>query len=163
HITGNNALLDSELQDAVKQGTLKTVWKKLSPSGRIWFDATVDKLAGIDDPDVRVSVKPLGCTIRPEFFPCTFTELRGNVKYENVTVELTGFSAQHGPTRLALKSGMISLRSPQETTIDLLELTGSPIVPDAELVGALPQTMRKTWTSIDLKDPLTLSLNMTIR
>src|SRR5207237_4739268 len=67
-VTGDQILLDDQLEAALKQPALKRTWKKLNPSGRIGFEAHVEHFPGRAEPDISVTVTPLGSTLVPEFF-----------------------------------------------------------------------------------------------
>src|SRR5439155_17724358 len=109
-------------------------------------------------PDVEVTVAPLGCSFRPAFFPYTLNEVRGTIHYHQGQVELTRLTAQHGPTALGLELGRVFLKPTGGLVVNLFGVSGDPLVPDDEFVTAMPQRMRETCATLQLRDPMTLLL-----
>ncbi len=153
-ITGDQLLLDEELEAALKRPMLKTTWRKLAPAGRMWFATRVRLYPNQSEPDIWVTVKPLGCSIHPEFFPYDLTDLRGTVQYHGREVDLTELSAHHGPSKLTIQQGKVYLKPEGGFSVDLRELVGNPVMPDADLVHALPAGLGQTCAKLELKDPL---------
>jgi hypothetical protein len=155
-ITGSNVLLDEELEGALQRPTLKTAWKKLAPSGRMSFEARVNDIPGQKEPDIAVTLTPLGSGIKPDFFPCALTELRGSVHYQRGDVELSNLRARHGPTVLTLERGKVHLKPEGGLSVDIADLVGNPVLPDAEFLTALPPALGKACTTLQLRDPFSL-------
>ena len=160
-ITGSNILLDAELEAALKQPGLKTAWTKLAPQGRINFAAHVDQVKG-QEPDISVEVTPLGCSVRPQFFPYELADIRGLVRFQHQIVHLQKIVAYHGPTVLQLEEAKVQLRPDGGVSLDLVNVGGSTIVPDEDLYRALPKLLGDACAMLRLKQPLAMFTNMTI-
>lgn len=161
-ITGSDALMDAELMAALQRPALVSAWEKLNPSGRMSFKAQVDCLPGQKDPEIDVIVSPRGCALRPEFFPYVLADLRGTVHYRRHEVELDKLRARHESTLLYLEKGKVGFNEDGGCSVHLVNLLGDPIVPDAEFVRALPPTLGKACTSLQVREPLSLRTNLTI-
>jgi hypothetical protein len=154
-IWGKNILLDDEMHGALTQPGLKEAWKKLSPKGRIDFEATVDQL-GSREPDIAVSVALRECDIFPEFFPYLLSIYKGRVHYHHGELQLEDMVARHGLTELKLKEGHVYLRPGGELLLSLNNVGGLPVVPDADLLGALPRPLADTCRRLQVADPLSV-------
>jgi hypothetical protein len=157
-ITGRNLLLDNELRAALKRPALENTWKKLNPGGRMDFKAQVDLIEDHEDPVIEVTVVPHDCTLKPVFFPYALSHVRGTVHYGQHMVQLRELSARHGQTVLTLAEGDVALHPDDSFSVKLMELVGNPIVPDAEFVRALPPSLGKACTCLQIKEPLSLRL-----
>jgi hypothetical protein len=161
-ITGDNILLDGELEASLQQQALKSAWKKLAPAGRMQFTAHVSHLENQADPDIAVMVVPRGCSVRPDFFPYELTDIQGKARYERHEIELVKLSAHHGPTVLTLEKGKVYLKPEGGLSVDLVDLVGNPVLPEADLLNALPPTLGKAVAFLQLRDPLALRTSMTL-
>jgi hypothetical protein len=162
-VTGTNVLLDEEMESAlVRQPGLQNTWRKLNPTGRLSFEAHVEQPSGQAEPDIAVMLRPLACSLRPEFFRYALEEMQGLIVYRNGEAILEKLSARHGPTELSLERGKIRLMAGGAVSVDLVNFLGLPIVVDAELLQALPKSLGEACASLRLKAPLSLRTNMTI-
>jgi hypothetical protein len=156
-VTGNRVLLDEELKAGLrKHPILQHTWEKLSPSGRLRFEAQVQDSHAHDAPDIAVTVWPQGASVRPDFFRYLLTDLRGEVHYHRQEVSLQNLKARHNHTGFSLERGKVQLKPEGGYSVDLQELIANPVVPDAELLDALPEPLRQTCVGLQLKDPLSL-------
>ncbi|HEV8058448.1 MAG TPA: AsmA-like C-terminal region-containing protein [Gemmataceae bacterium] len=160
-LDGERIQLDEEMVRALKQPALQQTWSSLRPSGHIRFFAEVTQK---DDqaPDIRVQVTPQeGCRINPAVFPYAMYVSfgpRGSVEYRDHHVYLDQIICQHGPTVLTLKEGNVTCKLNGGFSIDLGELVGNPVVPDAELVAALPGALGTAIKTMELREALSLRL-----
>jgi hypothetical protein len=162
-VRGANVLLDEEMEAAlVRQPGLQNTWRKLGPSGRMSFQADVEQSPGQKEPDIVVDVRPLGCAIRPQFFPYTLDDMRGLILYRRGETVLRKLSARHGQTVLSVEEGKVYLKANGDVSVDLVDLLGFPIIPDADLFRAFPKTLGEICASLKLKEPLSFKTNMTI-
>ena len=138
-IGGNNILLDAELQAAL-QPELRGTWGRFAPTGRIHFQGQVGLQLGVANrpPQIDVTVSPRGCAIKPDFFPYLLDDLRGEVHYANGQVDLQQLSARHGDTVLSLGHGSVRLYPGGGMRAELTNIQGNPVLPNAELLDALP-------------------------
>lgn len=154
-ITGQSVPLDKELEAAlVKQPELRQAWVSFAPTGHMDFQARVDRPPG-QPPDVQVSAAAYRCTIRPAFFPYRLDDLSGSFHYAHRQIRIENVQARHGQTVLALDNGDVRLKE-EGVWAKLADLRFTPLVPDDDLVAALPQTLQRVCRTLELKDPIEL-------
>ncbi len=166
-LRGKNILLDQTFENALvptsgkERRDLQAAWRRLRLAGRLNFSAEV-----IDHPgqpqDIDVAADVQGCSIQPAFFDYAMHDLRGKVRYAGGMLELTGMRARHGQAELALEHGLIKLGSESGFTAWLTGLTGKHVTPDADLLHALPESLRSLTESLKLKAPINLAANLTL-
>ena len=163
-IRGTNILLDDELEKALKPELRKT-WKMFAPAGRINFRGHVNcqpDLQARDEPDIELTVCPLDCSIRPEFFKWPLENLRGTVHYARNWVTLKDLRARHGDSAVGLEEGTIFCKSGGGAWAKLSDLWGNPVLPNEEFLQALPTSLQKACRALQLKDPVTFKTTMVI-
>jgi hypothetical protein len=167
NIRGQNFRLDRELERALsprnghRRGALQDTWRTLVLSGRMNFTAEV-----IDHPnhpqDIDVNVTVQGLTFKPAFFDYTLGEASGSVRYAQGKVYLRDIRAQHGQAVLALPTGLIELKPGGGFLAWLRGIRGQNVIPDRDLLLALPEGLRKALTPLQLREPLTMAAALTI-
>ena len=157
-LKGDRVLLDEELLAGVKQPSLQKAWKALSPQGRIRFEAKVTQKQREVPPEIQVLLTPLRCSIHPSIFPYDLGDLTGSLEYENNSVKLREMSGSHGSTFITLHEGVVKCTPGGGYSIDFWNLIGNPVLPAADFVQALPATLARAVKALELKDPLTLSI-----
>jgi hypothetical protein len=164
-ISGDALALDAELRSALERATLdadlKRTWDLFSPSGHMKFQARVERV-GDQPPDVGLIIKATGCTIRPEFFPYPLTDLRGTIRYAHRWVELEDCRARHGATVMAMDRGRIYLKEKGGVWAEIPHLQADPVIPDADLLHALPPGLRKVWEALELHDAVRIRTQLTV-
>jgi hypothetical protein len=161
-ISGTSVLMDDQLAAALRHNMLKRAWAILHPAGRIDFQAKVDQPVSRMDPDIAVTVVPRGSTTVPAFFPYALTGLTGMIRYHDRQVELAGITAHHGPTVLRVERGKVTLKPDGDIAVDLVNLTGRPLLPDADFARALPPALGELCAKLGLKDAMTFHTDLTI-
>ncbi len=164
-IRGVGLRLDNELEAALGQATLdpgmKRAWAQFSPRGRMGFQARVVRV-GDGPPDVEVTIHPAGCSVTPSFFPYALDELTGTVHYARRWVTLEGLRARHNGTIVSIDQGKIFLKPEGGAWADIRVLRGDPVVPDRDLLTALPPALRKLCQDLSLRDPFGLTTRLTV-
>ena len=161
-LEGDEVALDSQLEEAfVNQPELKKAWRSFSPRGRMRFSARVLR-RGEEPADVKVDATALRCRVRPDFFPYEVEELTGNFRYDQRWVLLDALQARHGDTHLSLDKGKIYIKPDGGTWAEVTGLKGGPLVPDADLLEALPPVLRTACDAVKLRDPVGLATNLTL-
>jgi AsmA-like C-terminal region len=162
HLKGKNVLLDPEMEAALEpEPELHHTWLVFAPGGRIDFQGTVERLPGRPS-DVDLTVYPRGCSIQPRFFPYALHDLTGKVHYAQRRVDVENLVARHGDSALCLGSGIIYLKPGGGAWADLVNVQGRPLLPDADFVRALPESLQTACTALGLRDPLVLSTRLVI-
>jgi hypothetical protein len=161
-VSGENILIDSELEAALKP-ELREAWRIFRPAGngRMRFRAQVDRLPD-KPPDVDVTVTAAGCAICPEFFPYSLHELTGTLRYARHWVHVKNLRAAHGASVMTLEDGKIYLKPGGGIWADLTNVRGSPLIPDSDLLTALPPVLRQSCETLQLHDPVAFQTRLTI-
>jgi hypothetical protein len=166
-IRGRSLLLDRELERALspvhggERKALQAAWRTLRLAGRMNFSAeVVDHPNHPKDIDVRVGVH--GCTMRPVFFDYALHEVSGVVRYAQDRVHLHDIRARHGHAELALRSGLLQLKPGGGFLAWLEGITGRNLIPDQDLMSALPDGLRKGLIPLHLKQPLDVATALTL-
>ena len=159
---GDHIVLDEEMARALKQPALREAWNSLNPSGHLQFQAQVTQKSGDQAPDIIVRVTPQeGCRIQPTVFPYPLDLVFGKeglVEYRDRHVYLRQLRCRHGPTVLTLEEGNVTCKPNGGVSIDLGELVGNPVIPDAELAAALPGALGRAIRTMELREPLSIRL-----
>ncbi len=179
-VSGKQVLLDDELAASLQPG-LKQAWGMLQPAGRIEFVARVDHLLSKPEPEFDVSVRPLGCSLNPRFFPYPLENVRGSdkgavkggdrnelpppdwtIRYKNKKVFLNEIQASHGLTRLTLHEGDIEVKPEGRVCADIRDLEGARIIPDADFLAALPPVLRGLFNTLQFRDAFSLRTQLIV-
>ncbi|HJT78178.1 MAG TPA: hypothetical protein VJ739_13325, partial [Gemmataceae bacterium] len=162
HLKGSNIVLDPELAAALKpEPELYHAWGTFVPEGHIDFEGTVERPPG-QKPDVDLTVYAKDAAIRPAFFPLALRAMQGRLHYARRWVELDNLRARHGDSRLSLERGTIYLKPNGGVWAELVGVRGRPLVPDADFVRALPESLQKACAGLQVRDPVTLSTQLVI-
>jgi hypothetical protein len=166
-IRGRDVLLDRDFEQALAPaGTpdrkpLQNAWQTLALSGRMNFAAEV-----VDDPhhpgDLTVGVDVDHCTMKPTFFGYALSDVSGSVRYGRNRVLLGDVKARHGSAQLGIRWGQLQLKPGGGFLAWLKGIEGAGLVPDEELLIALPEGMRKILEPLHLRDPLQVSTELTL-
>jgi hypothetical protein len=161
-VSGQKLLLDGELEGALATNPeLRSAWGLFAPTGRMNFLARVDCPAD-QPPDVDVTVTPLGCSVQPKFFPYLLERLNGTVHYAKGWVYLDQLEAHHGATTLTFDRAEVCLKPGGGVYAEVVNLRGAPLVPDRDLLQALPGPLRAGCLALSLKDPVGLHTRLVI-
>jgi hypothetical protein len=156
-IRGTNFLLDPELKAALEPQLGKAVqcWDLFHPAGRMNFSALVRR-QGDAEPDIEVAVAALGCSVKPDFLPYQLDDLTATLHYARRWIHLENLQARHGPSRVQIEKAQAYVKPEGGVWAEITNLQGTPLVPDAELLQALPPIVRETCTALQLQEPFTL-------
>jgi hypothetical protein len=148
-VHGKNVLLDHEFEQALSpqespgRAALLQTWKTLAMRGRMDFTArVVDHPDQPQDIDVWVDVR--GCGMQPAFFPYLLHDVSGSVRYARGRVDINNIQARHGPATLRMKTGVVQLQQGGGFQGWFEGIHGVGLVPDADLLRALPPTLGKS-------------------
>src|SRR5262249_53768784 len=107
-IVGKGILLDPEFEQALSpprgegRAALRNAWAMLALRGRLSFESVVfDRPDQPQDIDVAVDIK--GCSMQPDFFRYSMTDVSAGVRYKQGRVYVKNVSAKHGSCRLGLR------------------------------------------------------------
>jgi hypothetical protein len=166
--------LDDALAKAVAALRVGPVWDTFKPRGTLTLgvDVTVADRAGLlnadgsvgvapdfdPDRDLKLTVNFKGPTVTPDFFPYELGGLAGLLRYEGRGVDLLQFTATHGTSRLTLEAGQVRFRPDGTVWANLGGVAATPLVPDRELLAALPPGLAKAVAELNPRGPIDLSL-----
>jgi hypothetical protein len=156
-IRGKDVCLDPELKTALGPQIKQAVrcWDLFHPTGRMNFSALVQR-QGNAEPDIEVAVAALGCSVKPDFLPYQLDGLTGTMHYARRWVQVDNLDARHGQSHVHIDKALAYVKPDGGVWAEITNLQGSPLVPDAELVQALPPVVRDTCAALGLQDPFTL-------
>jgi hypothetical protein len=160
-LCGESFALDSELEKALVQPELKHTWETFTPTGRMNFFAQVNRV-GDQPPEVETDITALGCAVKPQFFPYLLEDLTGRIHYAKRWVQVENIKARHGSSVLTLERGQIFVYPEGGVWADITNLHGNPLVPDCDLLYALPPSVRSACEAVRLQDPVVLNTRLTV-
>jgi hypothetical protein len=166
-IRGKGLLIDRELESALsplsgnERRVLQDAWRTLALSGRM--NVTAEVVDHPDHPkDIDVNVVVGGCSVKPTFFAYALDDVRAAVRYSQGKVYLRDIHARHGAARLGLGKGLIQLKPGGGYLAWLQEIRGSNVLPDRDLLAALPEGVRKGVKPLRLEQPVALEAALTL-
>ena len=92
-------------------------------------------------------------SLRPASLPYRLDLTSGVVHYDGFNVRIENITGVNDGSRLAA-SGRCFARKDGRWVLAMDVLGGSRLVPDAELIGSLPESMRGAMRSLQLRDPV---------
>ena len=162
-------LMDDTLRNSMPEDA-KHIWDSISPTG-ILDQLTVNlRQIGLDgqlkldltahqfDSD-QVTSRTL--SLRPTYLPYRIDVTAGSVFYDGSKVELMSLKGRHDASMLSANG--TCLQNAEGRWELLLNLhSGSRLLPDAELIAAMPDQMREGMKALQLRGPIGVSGETTI-
>ncbi|TWU65897.1 hypothetical protein [Crateriforma conspicua] len=158
--SASDVSIDDTLRSALPSSSQVT-WDALAPGGVLdHLDVRVTRL-GSDpiglDVTARQKVAPeahhRSVTLRPTALPYRLDVIGGQVHFDGQRITIEGLQASHGGSRLTA-SGSCQQVPDGRWQLSLDVNGGSRLVPDSDLIDALPDSMRQTMRSLQLRGPL---------
>ncbi len=148
--------LDEELRDALKPD-IRRIWNDLRPKGRIGIGCDVRYLPDQRRLSVGVRVEPQddSVSICPVQFPYRLEKLHGVLVYNDGHVTLQRLKAEHGPVKLSA-SGHCDLMPDGQWRMHFDRLAIDRLRLDRELMGTMPERVKKTLGRLNLEGPVSL-------
>ncbi len=166
-IRGQGIPLDREFDQALSppeapgRTALRNAWAMLALQGRLNFEAVVvDRPDQPQDIDVAVDVR--GCSMKPDFFRYSMSDVSAGVRYAHGRVYVKDVSAKHESCRLGLKEATIELKSAGGFRAWIKGIRGTGIIPDEEFLRALHPAMRKTLELLRIGNPLDVETSLVL-
>jgi hypothetical protein len=164
-IEGQNVNLDADLRAALEVERVRSLgkaWDTFAPAGRLNFAAHIDRSPG-QPQDLDVAVDVHGCAVEPRFFRYALTDLSGHFRYAHNRLTVSKVGARHNGSRIRLGQGFVDL-APGSSGFyaDLADLEGYPLLPDADLLKAMPDEMKTFVEVLKLQDPVVLKTRLVV-
>jgi len=157
-------LMDDTLRNSLPEDA-RRIWDSISPTG-ILDQLTVDLEQVGSDGKLKLEltarqfdsdqVTSRTLSLRPTYLPYRIDVTAGSVFYDGSKVELRSLKGRHDASMLSANG--ICRQNPQGRWELLLNLhSGSRVLPDAELIAAMPDQMREAMKALQLRGPIGVS------
>jgi hypothetical protein len=158
-IDGTALPLDTELSRALAQVRLDSVWRELVPRGRMSGSAHFRLVSQPGaSPQLEVAVPRLRIdSLQPDFFPYELSDVTGAFNYSDGRVKLNDWRARHGSATLGFGSGELVPKPAGGVWVRINDLQLTPLVPDADLLAAMPGPLRELTSALQLRGALGLA------
>jgi hypothetical protein len=161
-ISGQNIGIDTDLRQALNGvPNLAKAWDTMVPSGRLGFQARIDQVPDLPQ-DLEIGVTVKGCKVEPAFFRYPLSDVSGKFRFRHNRLEVTDVEAKHQDSRLAIGKATVDLAPEGGYYANLENVRGSPIYPDDGLIEALPPSLQRVFTALNLKDPIHVQTQLII-
>ncbi len=177
-VQGWNCPIDADLRAAAAALKVDGAWDTFAPRGHVTFGADVEvtdrhrpdppdplQVAALPgeppfDPatDLRLKINFQGLSVTPAFLPYALHDLAGVLQYQGGKVDLARFAARHGQSRVGLEAAEVRFGPGGEVWANLGGATVRPLVPDADLLTALPGRLRAGFEALKLRGPMELTV-----
>jgi hypothetical protein len=177
-VQGENCPVDADLRAAASALKVDGAWDTFAPRGRVTFGADVEitdrhrpdppdplQVAALPgeppfDPaaDLRLTINFKGLSITPAFLPYALHDLSGVLRYQGGKVDLARFAARHGQSHFAMEAAEVRFGAGGEVWANLGGATLRPLVPDPDLLTALPGRLRSGFEALKLSGPMELNV-----
>ncbi len=155
--------MDESLRSSLP-ASAQAIWDSISPSGVLdYLRVEVDqhgagtpielKISAAENESEQVTNRAL--RIQPAAFPYRLDITDGAVTYDGTTVEIESLKARHGGTRISA-NGRCRRNAQDQWLFSLNIHSGSRLDPNAQLVAALPDEMRKAMHQLQLRGPVSI-------
>ncbi|WP_197231605.1 AsmA-like C-terminal region-containing protein [Novipirellula artificiosorum] len=155
--------MDEALRSSLPSAAQQT-WDSVAPSGILdQAEIHLTQAQSGDELGIDLTARQLYSTtvshrtlsLRPCSLPYRIDIAGGTVRYDGTQVTIDSLSGQHAASRLAADGYCVRGNSGRwELTLNLKE--GSRLNPDAELIDALPITMREAMRRLQLRGAISL-------
>jgi hypothetical protein len=159
----SNVPMDESLRSSLP-ASVQPAWDSISPSGVLdYLQVKVDqhgtgtpielKLTAAENESEQVTNRAL--RIQPAAFPYRLDITDGAVTFDGSTVEIESLKARHDGTRISAH-GRCQKDAQDQWLFSLNIHSGSRLDPNAELIAALPDEMRKAMHQLQLRGPVSI-------
>lgn len=158
-----NILLDDGLRAALPLAARQT-WDMLAPAGTLErLQVNVAHSPGMESPELTVTAEQWGnpslsrkdLSVTPTALPYRLDISKGIVHMVGDRIVISEVDGYHGLSRLAVE-GQCVRRADGRWQLDLNVLTGSRLRPDHDLISALPDEIRGSFSKLQLREPVSL-------
>ncbi|OHB83021.1 MAG: hypothetical protein A2V98_19115 [Planctomycetes bacterium RBG_16_64_12] len=159
HFTGTNVPLEEELRDALQRPDIERLWNDLRVRGMVDLEATLCRLPGEAKSKltlVKADLHPDTTSIEPVWFPYEMKNLQGTLVYRDGHVSSAErVRAEHGDTTM-WAAVACDFQPDGSWRLDLGDLSVDRLLPDRELIEALPGQLKVAVEELRPSGPLNL-------
>lgn len=154
-LAGTSVPLEEELRDAMRPN-MRQLWNDIRPHGEVNLVAEISYLPG-RNLSVSVLAEPQSETawIEPIQFPYRLEKLEGAMAYRDGRFTIDRLRASHGHVKLAA-TGYCDFLTDGSWQFRIENLAVDQLVPDRELIQALPNRVRKSLGGLNPSGPINL-------
>lgn len=157
-----NLAMDQSLRVSLPESS-RTIWDSLRPAGTLdqvdvhlkqYSNEPIDlSLRASHASTEETGANPGSLSIRPTALPYRIDIAGGQVRYQDNSIEITNLRGRHDASRL-IADGRCEPRPDGQWWLRLDLESGCRLIPDEELIAALPDQMAWAMRGIDLRGPL---------
>ena len=159
-----NVPMDEALRKSLPEST-RQAWDEIAPSGVLdEMRVTLDQVGLRSSLDLRITatqhdrteVTNQSLSLRPPAIPYRLDVTGGTVRFDGSQVIIDSISARHDASTLSANGSCVQDEQGRwELSLNLHN--GSRLLPDAELIAALPTQMREAMRRLQLRGPVSVS------
>lgn len=157
HLMAEKLSLDEELRDALPAAAQR-LWNHLRPVGQVHLpELEIRYRTGAPSAHVRFTARPVPerCSLQPVAFPYRLENLEGTLFFANNQVFWQKFRATHGPVRIS--ADVAGQFHPDGSwRLEMNRLFVDRLTVDRELLKALPERLKKIFTTLNPEGSLAL-------
>ncbi|WP_404304889.1 hypothetical protein [Neorhodopirellula lusitana] len=154
--------MDHSLRVSLPEST-RAIWDEISPAGTLdSADVQIHQqgrmpidLSMTATQQATESANPNSLSIRPKALPYRIDVVGGQVKYRDNLIEIKDLKGRHDASRL-IADGRCQPDANGRWQLSLDLHSGCRLIPDDELIAALPPQMSDAMRALDLRGPLGL-------
>jgi hypothetical protein len=151
-LAGQNVGIDADLRAALKpMPALARAWDCFRPSGRLNFQAKVDRLPGKPQ-NLDIGVDVHGCSVLPVFLPYVWEDLSGQFHYKGHSLHVQQLRARHGASNLTINEADVIIAPGGGYAAVFNDVWADPVVPDSDFIKALPPKLAVGVKALGLRD-----------
>ncbi len=159
-----NVLMDDSLHNSLPEDA-RRIWDSISPTGSLdQLTANLEQVGSDGKLNLQLSAKQFETdlvtsrtlSLRPSSLPYRIDVTAGSVFYDGSKVELISLKGRHDASMLSA-NGICRQNAQGRWELTLNLHTGSRLLPDLELIAAMPAQMREGMKALQLRGPIGVS------
>ena len=159
-----NVLMDDSLRNSLPEDASR-IWDAISPTGTLdQLTARLEQVGSSGKLDLELTanqfesdeVTSRTLSLRPSYLPYRIDLTAGSVFYDGSKVELISLKGRHDASMLSA-NGTCRQNAEGRWELMLNLHAGSRLLPDVELIAAMPAQMREAMKALQLRGPIGVS------
>lgn len=159
-----NVLMDDSLRNSLPEDA-KRIWDSISPTGILdGLTVKLEQVGAGGKLEMELAARQVESdlvtsrtlSLRPSYLPYRMDVTAGSVFYDGSKVELISLKGRHDASMLSA-NGICRQNSQGRWELMLNVHAGSRLLPDAELIAAMPAQMREAMKALQLRGPIGVS------